>query len=123
MVIVVLAVDNEDFFNGDAAALQQADLLGFLVLDGSAAAQRIEMIFAEIFLLELRGGSFCSHFPSHHVGSHPALTSNTVQFAGDELEARVVESSATVVDNSDPAVEVGILIIARDGENVVCVPG
>ena len=42
VVIVVLAVDDEDFFYGDAGAGQKTDLLGFLVFHGGAAAEPVQ---------------------------------------------------------------------------------
>ena len=55
-VVVVVAIDDEDFLDGDAGAFEETDLLGFLVFDGGAAAERVEMIFGEVFLLELGSG-------------------------------------------------------------------
>src|SRR6266478_1507319 len=80
------------------------------------------MVFAESFLLELlsrlRHGHGYAHFrPWHHAIGH------AIEFAGNELEARVAKSGAAVVDDSDPAIEVGALVVARDGKNVIGVPG
>ena len=36
---------------------------------------------------------------------------------------RVAEGGAAVVDHRDPAVEVGVFVVARDRQNVVRVPG
>src|SRR5882762_7347436 len=55
VVVEILAVDHEAFSYRYAAALQQADLLGFLVFHGSFAAKTVQMVFAEIFLGELLG--------------------------------------------------------------------
>ena len=70
------------------------------------------MIFAEIFLLELRRGNgrLSGHSQFHHVAA--AVGGEAIQVAGDELEARVVEGGAAVVDECDPAVEVGGFVVA-----------
>ena len=47
---------------------------------------------------------------------------DAVQLAGDELELGVGVSDAAVVNERDPAIEVGGFFVASDGENVVGVP-
>ena len=82
------------------------------------------MVFAERFLLELRSCCFVHHHFAGCVGTDAAnCLWKAVQFAGDELETRVVESGAAVVGHRDPAVKVGVFIVARHGEHVVGVPG
>ena len=47
---------------GDAATLKQADLLGFLVFHRGLAAQRVQVVVAEIFLCELFGANSFGDF-------------------------------------------------------------
>ena len=61
VVVEALAVDDEKLLNRNAGALEQADLLGLLVFDGGFAAQSVEIVFAEGFLLELRSGLCGGH--------------------------------------------------------------
>ncbi len=81
------------------------------------------MVFAESFLLELRGRRFRRQGAGFVHGANAALSRDAVQFASDKLETGIAESSAAVVDDSDPAVEVGVLVVASDSENVIGVPG
>ena len=60
-VVEILTVDDEDFFGGNGAALEQADLLGFFVFDTRFAAEGVKVIFAKTFLLELCGRSSFGH--------------------------------------------------------------
>ncbi len=122
-IIVALAVDHEDFFDGNPTALQQADLFCLFVFDGSFTAERIEVVFAESFLLKLPGGLRHGHSYAHLRPYHVAAIGHAIEFAGDELEAGIAEGGAAVVDDGDPTVEVSVLVVARDGENVIGVPG
>src|SRR5260370_19414791 len=81
------------------------------------------MVFAESFLLKLPGGLRHGHSYAQLRPYHVSAIGHAIQFTGDELETRVTESGAAVVDHGDPAIEVGVLVVARDGENVVGVPG
>ena len=122
-IVGTLAVDGENLFDRDTGALKQADLLGFLVFDGSFAAERVEMIFAEGFLLELRCCSLVhARFPEGQ-GIDGGRGLHTVQFTGDEFEVRVVKAGAAVVDDGNPAVEVRVLVVPSDREDVIGVPG
>src|SRR5258708_21997521 len=81
------------------------------------------MILDEIFLLKLWcGGRFHCNAILRSFITHPALR-KTVQISGNKLQPRIAESGAAVVDDGDPAVEIGGLVVATDGENVVGVPG
>src|SRR5467141_4988916 len=123
MIVKVLPVHDEEFFDRHTGAFQKTDLLGLLVFKGSAAAERIKMILAEIFLLKLWcGGRFHCNAILRSFITHPALR-KTVQISGHELQSGIVEGSAAVVDDSDPAIEVGGFVVATDGEDVVGVPG
>src|SRR5437899_6173586 len=53
VIVEVLPVHDKKFLHRDTGALEQADLLGVLVLDGSSTTQRIKLVLAETFLLEL----------------------------------------------------------------------
>ena len=54
---------------------------------------------------------------------HPADDlPDAIQIAGDELQLRVLERRAAAVDDGHPAVDVGGLVVARDGQDVVGVP-
>ena len=48
---------------------------------------------------------------------------HAIQIAGDELQLGVPERRAAAVLERDPAVEVRALVVARDGQHVVGVPG
>src|SRR5467141_108032 len=105
MIVEVLPVHDEEFFDRHTGAFQKTDLLGLLVFNGSAAAKRIKVILAEIFLLKLRlsGRFHCSAILRSFI-THPALR-KTVQISGHELQPRIAEGGAAVVDDGDPAVE------------------
>ena len=81
------------------------------------------MVFAEGFLLELRsGGSIRKSFLGN--GSwHGSGRLDAIHFTGNELEMRVVKSGAAVVGDGDPAVQIGVLVVAGDGKHVVGIPG
>src|SRR5229473_4263436 len=85
-VIVALPVDHEDFFDGHTGTLKEADLLGFFVFDGGFTAEGIEMVFAESFLLKLRGRRFRRQGAGFVHGANAALSRDAVQFASDKLE-------------------------------------
>src|SRR5579859_4981495 len=112
-IVVVVAVDDEDLLDGNGGALEQADLLGLFIFDGSAAAERIEMILGEIFLGELLGaGGF--HFQDSSVQRARWGRLSGVETAGDGGEARFVESRPVFVEERAPAVEVGELVTASN---------
>ena len=46
-----------------------------------------------------------------------------IQIAGDELQSRVVKRGAAIVGQRHPAVEIGGLVVARDRQHVVGIPG
>ena len=112
MVVEILAVDDKDFFDRDAGTLEKAYLFGFFVFDGGAAAERIKMVFGEIFLFELRRsrGSLGHRLQAYRI--IPAARRKAIQIASDKLEASVVKRGAAVVDQGDPAVEVGGFVVA-----------
>ena len=57
---------------------------------------------------------FARHLPDH-------LT-NAVEIAGDQLQRRIPERRAAAIGQRDPAVQIGGLVVAADGEHVVGVP-
>src|SRR5579859_40093 len=80
------------------------------------------MVFGKAFLLELLllGRHRAGHIGPH---GHGSGRRNTIQVAGDELQSRIVKSSAAVISESDPAVEVGGFVVTGNGQDVVGVPG
>ena len=80
------------------------------------------MVFAECFLLELCRGRLAHHHFAGYITTHPGGLRQTIELASDKLEARVVEGRAAVVDDGNPAVEVGVLVVARNGKNVIGAP-
>src|SRR5260370_38449187 len=76
------------------------------------------MVFAESFLLKLPGGLRHGHGYAHLRPYHVITIGDAIELASDELETRVTESGAAVVDNGDPAIEVGVLVVAGDGKDV-----
>ncbi len=65
-----------------------------------------------------RGGA-----PLHHVGFHAVEhLAHAIELAGNQLERGVPERRAAAVGERDPAVDVGELVVARDGQDVVGVP-
>jgi len=70
-VVITLTVDREQFFNRNVGALEQTDLLGLFVFDGSLAPERIQVIFAEVFLFKL-GRRFGLRGSGNHIRSGDA---------------------------------------------------
>src|SRR5260370_6765035 len=81
------------------------------------------MVFAESFLLKLPGGLRHGHSYAHLRPYHVSAIGHAIELASNELETRVTESGATVVDCGDPAIEVGVLVVACDGKDVIRIPG
>src|SRR5260370_14887906 len=81
------------------------------------------MVFAESFLVKLPGGLRDGRSYAHLRPYHVSAIGHAIQFTGDELETRVTESGAAVVDYGDPAIEVGVLVVAGDGKDVIGIPG
>ena len=122
VVIVVLPVHDENLLHWNATALEQADLLGFFVFDRSLSAERVQMVFAEAFLLELRGSCLGLHGPVNRHVPQPASLLNPIQLSGHQLEPRIMKGRAAVVDDGNPAIQVSILVIPRHGKDVIGVP-
>src|SRR5260370_24377652 len=81
------------------------------------------MVFAESFLLKLPGGLRHGHGYAHLRLYNVIAIGDAIELASDELETRVTESGAAVIDNGDPAIEVGVLVVAGDGKDVIGIPG
>src|SRR6267378_5674517 len=82
------------------------------------------MVLGEILLLELwRRSHFCRHL-IRRVRVPPEIVAlDAIELSGYELQTGVMEGRAAVVYDSDPAVEVGVFFVARDGQNVIRIPG
>jgi hypothetical protein len=121
VVVERLTLDDVALLNGEGRCPQHAHLLGFAVVDRRLSPERIEVIIGEGFLRHRRRG--CGHVLAHRLGGHaPDDLADAVQIAGDELQRRVLERRAAAVDHGHPPVDVGGLVVARDGQHVIRVP-
>ena len=121
-VVEGLAVDDVALPDGEAGAAEHAHLLGLVVVDRRLPAERVEVVVGERLLRHRRGCRAIvpsAHSSATHAADHLA---HAIEIAGDELQRRVPERRAAAVGQRDPAVEVGRLVVARDGQHVVGVP-
>ncbi len=80
------------------------------------------MIVREGLLRHRRRHGFGDALP-HGIHLHPPDgLSHAVQISRDKLELCVLERGPAPVDHGHPAVDVGGLVVARDGQDVVRVP-
>ena len=121
VVVERLTVHDVALLNGEGRRAEHAHLLGLAVVDRRLSPERVEVIVGEGFLRHRRRGR--GHVLAHRLGGHaPDDLADAVQIAGDELQRRVLERRAAAVDHGHPAVDVGGLVVARDGQHVVRVP-
>src|SRR5581483_5869078 len=64
LVVILLAVQDEFFFDVEVGGREQADLLRLIILERRRALQRVEVVFKECLLLKLRSGRGLSHLGS-----------------------------------------------------------
>ncbi len=122
-VVGLLAIDDEPLLDRHSCTGQQAHLLGFEVVDGGSPTERVEVVFGERLLDELRLVGHLRHRARRLQPIASIVLLDAMEVAGDELQPRVVECRAAVVRERDPPVEVGLRVIAIDGQHVVCIPG
>ena len=121
-VVERLAVDDVALAHGEAGGAQHAHLLGLVVVDRRLRLERVEVVVGER-LLRHRRAAGAATAPAGAVGLHAVeRLAHAIELAGDELQLRVAERRAAAVGQRDPAVDVGRLVVARDGQHVVGVP-
>ena len=81
------------------------------------------MVFGKILLDELRRIRR-AHRLRHHLHLRPGSSSRqAMEITRDKLQPRIVKRRPAVVGERDPAVEIGRLVVAADGQHVIRVPG
>ena len=97
-VVIRLTFGDQVFFDRNAGAGEQTDLFRFVVLDRSAATERVEVILGDAFLGELGCGLGCrAHFKAGELVRARAWRRDLVNFAGDELQLGILVGRAAVV--------------------------
>ncbi len=122
VIVEILTVNDEALLHRNAAAVEHAHLLGLGVVDRRLATERVQVVFGERLLRHWRRGQRI-HFPPRLreplVGDSLA---HPIEIAGNELQLGIAKRRAAAVLERDPPIEIGALVVARDGEHVVGVP-
>ena len=125
VVVPVLSVDDVAALDGKRCGAEQTDLLGLVVLDRSAAAERVKVIFGKRFLRKAFAASR-SHGGVgglHHFHRRRGRSRGAMNVAGDELKLRVLECRAAVVDERHPAIQIGRILVVSNRQNIIGAPG
>ena len=121
-VVELLAVDDEQLADRRAGPAEQRDLLGLVLLQRGPPRERVEVVLREGFARERHGRRHVgARGLGHHLG-HLPVVADAIELAGHQLQVRVAVRGAARVVHRDPAVEIGVLVVARDGQHVVGVP-
>ena len=100
---------------------EHADLLGLAVVDRRLSAERVQVIVRECLLGHRRRGAVHLALHSVEVPACQRLT-DAVEIAGHELHRRVPEGRPASVGERHPSVDVGRLVVARHGQDVIGAP-
>ena len=117
-----LGLEDIPFRDGDAGRLQEFDLLDLVIVDRGGQRQHVHVVLKEGLLLDL--GDFRQGRRPKHTAATGARRHRPrpVHVAGDELDLGVLEARAAAVLDRDPAREVHLRVVGRDGGGVIGAP-